>query len=392
MTIKRLLRGAFLVIISVSVLLLIIVLMLKSNLQKTYEAADYRYSVSHLAKQAESDSLMLTQLARHYIATLDEQYLRAYEKLVGQIEGTEAGPDGRKISYLDRLRQAGVQEDELSSLKQSVDVSLALVKTEEAAFALIAPFADKSPAQLSAAEQQQWLQAVDKVTNTAYVADAKRTLSPVGTFIQTIEQRAQSTLEGYQDSAASISIFSILAVVFIILLLVAVYFWLEKRVIHSTDVLIEKTSKIAEGNLREKLSDQGSDEFAAVARAFNQMVKRLSDVLHAIQQQADGATHAASQLNQVAEHSARLNEQQNQALEIISSSVYENATAVKEVAQNCNTAAQSAGQTDSIARNGVNIVQQSIQSVQKVSSALRQSTQAIDELATRWAICQRYWM
>ncbi len=157
MTIKLLLRSAFGSIIAIALVLLVVVLMLKNNLQHSFDAADHRYNASHLAKLASEQSNELTALARQYVVTLEPEYLRAYNLLVAQIEGNAAWDDGSTIAYLDQLRKAGVQEDDLVYLKESVSLSLKLVNTEEEAFELVEPFKQKSPNMLTPTEREAWL-------------------------------------------------------------------------------------------------------------------------------------------------------------------------------------------------------------------------------------------
>ncbi|GAA0340949.1 methyl-accepting chemotaxis protein [Bowmanella denitrificans] len=380
MTIKNLLRIAFGVTIAVAALLLLIVLLLKQNLADSFEAAEYRYQSSHLAKLSATNSSMLTMLARHYVVTLDSQYLNAYNLLVEQIQGNAKWDDGQTTGYLDRLRALGISSDELVYLEESNKLSMALVNTEVAAFELVEPFRHKDITTLDDSERQSWLKAVDMLHNQAYERETKKIKAPVEKFILAIDKSSQQALDNTQASADNFSMLSVLAVVVIIAMLILCYWWLEKRVVHTSRSLIAKAVRIAEGDLTEQISMPGSDELAQLAAAFNLMIDKLSELLGKIRSQAELASKASAVLSDIAQKSAALSEEQNNAIEMISSSVYENSTAVKEVAQNCNEAADSASRADDMTTSGQQTVVQSVGSVEQVSEVLRSATEGLQDL------------
>lgn len=382
MTIKLLLRSAFGAIIAIALLLLIIVLLLKNNLQQSFEAADHRYTASHLAKLASIQSSELTALARQYVVTLEPEYLRAYNELVAQIEGKAAWEDGSSASYMQRLRDAGIDEDDLAYLKESVTLSLNLVDTELAAFELVERFSHKLPATLNPGEREDWLMAVDLLHNASYMQEVANITKPVDGFIDIITQSSEAMLQSTQNDADTMSWVSIFAVMTIIAALILCYLWLNKRVIHATAALTDKARIIADGDLTKRLHIEGDNELTQLGNAFNHMVDNLCELLNAINKQSKAANHAAGSLQTVANESAALADKQSDAIKVISSSVYENAAAVKEVAQSCNTAASSATETDQVATEGLSVVQNSIQSVNEVSESLKKSTEGLSKLTS----------
>ncbi|MBT1064449.1 methyl-accepting chemotaxis protein [Bowmanella sp. Y26] len=380
MTIKNLLRLAFGVTIGVAALLLLIVLLLKQNLTDSFNAAEFRYQSSHLAKLSATNSATLTLLARHYVVTLEEKYLDAYNLLVEQIQGNAKWEDGRATGYLERLRELGIDSSDLAYLEESNELSMALVNTEVAAFDLVAPFKHKNINDLTEQERLSWLKAVDMVHNQAYENETDKIKAPVDKFIEAIAVSSHQALEETQSSADRYSFMSVAAVLVIIIMLILCYWWLERRVIRTSHSLIAKALLIAKGDLTEQISMPGTDELAQLASAFNLMIDKLSELLSKIRDQAEQANKASVVLSDIARQSANLSGSQNNAIEMISTSVYENSNAVKEVAQNCSEAADSASRADEMTNSGQLTVQQSVASVEQVSQVLQTATQGLHEL------------
>ena len=113
------LRTVFALAITIAAGLLIIILLLKTGLSDSQQSAQQRYQLSHFAKLSASNSIKLTELARQYVVTLQPSYKKQYYELVNQIEGTEPWLDGRKKSYIDRLKEFNVNEQELALLNKS---------------------------------------------------------------------------------------------------------------------------------------------------------------------------------------------------------------------------------------------------------------------------------
>ncbi|MEZ7276460.1 hypothetical protein [Pseudoalteromonas sp. 68 DY56-GL68] len=145
MSIRYLLRAVFAATITLAAGLLIIILMLKSGLSDSQQAAQQRYELSHLAKLSSSNSIKLTELARQYVVTLQSKYKQQYFELVGQIQGDIAWLNGEKKSYLARLQAYNVDKSDLALLAESNELSLKLVETEEQAFALVDHLVGQDP-------------------------------------------------------------------------------------------------------------------------------------------------------------------------------------------------------------------------------------------------------
>lgn len=380
MTIRLILRVVFGFTVAAAAILLLITLLLKTSLEASEEAANKRFELTNLAEMADNNSARLTRLARQYVITLNPEFLNEYDTLVRQIKGEVAWPDGRKIAYLDWLEGAGVVSDDLAILEKSTQRSLNLVKTEVRAFDLVKPLAGKRVENLTEPQHAQRNQAVDLLFNQSYQDNKATIAAPVDEFIEIINNKSLQGVVESRNKVGTLSSISLGLVVLIIIILVLCYLKLESRVIKTTKNLVFEAKRIASGDLSHKIEFTGNDEISQLSQSFNIMVERLSDLLREIATQAEYAQSSSQELDQIAQGARELNDVQNEAIEIISSSVYENSVAVKEVAKNCVDAAESAEHVERQTTEGGLVVREGIASVQSVASVMSESIARLADL------------
>lgn len=374
------LRTVFAVTIVIASALLIIILLLKQGLLNSEHAAQKRYELSHFASLAATNSAKLTNLARQHVVTLEPEYKNQYNQLVAQINGQAAWLDGSKQSYINRLKAYQVDSDDLATLAKSTELSMALVATEVEAFKLVEPLIGLTSTDLTPQQQATWLKAIKLLTDKNYTNETDKIKQPVNQFLDSVDSKSLNLVEQNSHYVERLSYTSIFLVALIIVILILCYLQLEKRVIRTTSNLVEEAKRIASGDLSRTIEFTGNDEISLLSKSFNTMVARLSELLKQIHLQSEQAQSSASELDQISQQAKHLNDQQNQAIEVISSSVYENSTAVKEVSQNCVDAANSAVEADDKTQAGIIVVNQGIQSVEEVARILTESITHLTEL------------
>ncbi|MEE2000875.1 methyl-accepting chemotaxis protein [Alkalimonas sp. MEB108] len=381
MTIKLMFRIGLGAALAATLVLLLIVLALRSTMLQTQQLQDYRYQAYQLGQDSSLNSTQLTMLARQYIATLDRHYLQQYNDLVAVIQGESAGADGRRLSYVDRLRAMNFTQAELQQLERSNQLSMALIATEEAAFALVESMAGQDPASLTQQQLAAWVQAHALLNGRAYMTEVSAIMQPVAQFEQMLDERTASSVAQVQQRLALIVAISLIAVLTIILVLAICYWLIEQRVIRPTDRLLGQVRVISQGDLSQPVAASSKqDEIGLLTQAFGTMTEQLNQLLQQIYQQAQSAHQSASELTQVATQTAQINEEQQASIQVISSSVYQNTQAVREVASNCSHAAKDASNADQQTEQGQQVVHDSIGAVASLSDSLKASTQDLAEL------------
>ncbi|MEN3157602.1 methyl-accepting chemotaxis protein [Alkalimonas sp. NCh-2] len=381
MTIKWMFRIGLGAALVSTLVLLLIVLALRSTMLQTQQLQDYRYQAYQLGQLSSQNSSRLTMHARQYIATLDPRYRQAYNELVAQIQGQSAGGDGRRLSYIERLREMNFTAEELQLLQRSNQLSMALVATEERAFELVKQLTGQNPATLQANDMARWVQAHQLLNDQAYMTEVAAIMQPVTEFERRLEQRTAEAVHQVQQRLAVIVAISLLAVLIISIMLAVCYWLIERRVIQPTDRLLKQVTVISEGDLSQPILASGkNDEIGKLTQAFCRMSEQLNQLLHQISLQASQAHSSASELTEVAKQTATINEQQQATIQIISSSVYQNTEAVREVASNCSLAAQDASNADQQTAEGQQVVKASIEAVTSLSEILQASNRDLAEL------------
>lgn len=380
LSIRYMLRAVFAATITLAAVLLVIILLLKEGLADSQYAAQQRYSLSHLAKLSSSNSIKLTELARQHVVTLKQTYKDDYFELVGQIQGDVAWLNGEKKSYITRLKQYNVDASDLALLEKSNNLSLGLINTEEKAFAMVANLIGKSPNTLNEKEKNDWVEAISLLTDMAYMIEVDKIQQPVEAFLSSIKAKSATRVSDNNSRVTSLSFISTLVVLAIIFTLILCYLQLEKKVIKATQRLIIEANRISQGDLSRYIEHSGNDEIAKLADSFNLMIDKLSNLLKEINSQSEQAHISANNLDEVSQQAKMLNDKQSHAIEIISSSVYENSTAVKEVSQNCAEAAQSATSANEKTQQGLSVVVQGIRSVESVATTLTESLGDLNNL------------
>ncbi len=380
LTIRFLLRTVFAATITLAAGLLFIILFLQSGQDESMESAQQRYELSHLAQFSSSNSIRLTELARQHVVTLDPRYEVEYHHLVDQIQGKAAWLNGQKKNYVQRLKAFNVATDDLALLQKSNDLSLKLVETEEKAFSLVSDLLGRDTNNLTVSEHKRWVQAIRLLTNDAYMAEVEKIQQPVKAFLNSIEEKSAAEVKNNHDRVVTLSLVSTALVLTIIATLIVCYWQLEKKVIKATHALINEAKRISEGDLSRYIDHKADDEIGQLAVSFNIMVDKLSQLLKEIHNQSEQAQVAAKSLDEISQQAKTLNDIQSQAIEVISSSVYENSTAVKEVSQNCAEAASSATAANQKTKEGLQVVQQGVSSVESVADTLTKSLTDLNQL------------
>ena len=153
------------------------------------ESAQQRYELSHLAKFSSSNSFTLQNLLST-CCNLRPSIVE-YQNLVDQIQGKAAWLNGEKKSYVQRLRAFNVAADDLALLQKSNDLSLKLVETEEKAFSLVSDLLGRDTNNLTVSEHKRWVQAIELLTNAAYMAEVEKIQQPVKAFLSSIEKKCR---------------------------------------------------------------------------------------------------------------------------------------------------------------------------------------------------------
>ena len=135
-----------------------------------------------------------------------------------------------------------------------------------------------------------------------------------------------------------------------------------------------------DGDLTQRLSEDGNDELVSMANNFNAFVGKIEDTISQVKNATDQVGGAAKQLNEVIQVTQETMSQQQGESQVVATAVTEMASTIKEIAANAEGAAASADEANSQAESGKNIVEQAAQSVNTLATEVKQAATVINEL------------
>ncbi|MCG8519172.1 MAG: methyl-accepting chemotaxis protein [Pseudomonadales bacterium] len=138
-----------------------------------------------------------------------------------------------------------------------------------------------------------------------------------------------------------------------------------------------------EGDLRQRLPDEGSDELAELGRGFNAFAGRIQDTVRQVGATTEQLASAAEQLSQVAAQTRQSVQEQGSETDQIASAINEMAATIQQVSGNASTVESSASDADRLAREGGETIAQAQGSVNELSKDIELSAANIDALAKK---------
>lgn len=115
----------------------------------------------HMMSESSND---LTNNARYYVATKNPLWREQFEKVLKQRSGEISSDDGRRISFVDRVKEFEYNKDELEVYEQAVKLSNNLAVRETEAFKIIS---DIREGKIKNVDDQE-ARAIDLVFGTEY--------------------------------------------------------------------------------------------------------------------------------------------------------------------------------------------------------------------------------
>ena len=140
---------------------------------------------------------------------------------------------------------------------------------------------------------------------------------------------------------------------------------------------------IAQGNLRERFTDESPDEAGALIRAMSSMQHQLRDTITDINRSANQLGVTSQELHAVTDQSARIMQQQSSEVDMAATAVTELTTAIEEVARSAAATSNNSNDADATARSGQQQVQQTIAAIQSLEQELQASRGGVEQLSNR---------
>ncbi len=139
-----------------------------------------------------------------------------------------------------------------------------------------------------------------------------------------------------------------------------------------------------DGDLTQRLDASGDDEVASIARAFNEFVSKIHDVISHVRTSADGVAQASRELTSASDTISGSAQEQASSLEETAASLEQITSTVRQNADNAQTANQLANSAREVAEKGGSVVSNAVSAMSEINASSRRIADiitTIDEIA-----------
>ena len=138
-----------------------------------------------------------------------------------------------------------------------------------------------------------------------------------------------------------------------------------------------------EGDLRQRLPDEGKDELAELGRRFNAFVVKIQNTMQQVGVTTEQVASAAEELSRVATETRGSVQKQGSETDQIASAINEMAATIQQIAGNANEVESAASDADRMARDGGETISSAQGAVHKLSGEIESTADSINALAEK---------
>lgn len=160
------------------------------------------------------------------------------------------------------------------------------------------------------------------------------------------------------------------------------FYVIYTKTIHPLNAMRRSMTKFSEGNgdLTQRLPDEGKNEIGSVVDEFNKFVAMLHHLIMDISQTVVQVTGAAKNMSVIAKETFNGVVQQQSETDQIATAVNELSATVEEVAHNTASASEAAQEADNAAHEGMKLVNQMISATGAMALEVEKTSKVINEL------------
>ena len=186
-----------------------------------------------------------------------------------------------------------------------------------------------------------------------------------------------------RDIASTAKIGVITAIIIALILVTLFAFLLTRSIVTPLRGAVKFAETIAQRDLTQHISVQGSDEPAQLLRQLIETQRELRDSMGQIAQSSQQLASTSEELSSVTDDSSRTIQQQTEELEQAATAVNELTTAVENVAHDAQSASEASDAADERAQFGNDRVIKTVTAIEELSQEIGDSSNNVTELAEK---------
>ncbi|MBI2837659.1 MAG: methyl-accepting chemotaxis protein [Acidobacteria bacterium] len=191
---------------------------------------------------------------------------------------------------------------------------------------------------------------------------------------------SKDTYDATAEMARGDSRRALIAAILCALLATALGYFTSRTVAMQTSAILQVVTKVAQGDLRENVAADSTDEIGRLAAQVNKMIDDLRGITGRMRDATSRIGAASQELSATAEQSAQGSGRQKVQTEQVATAIEEMSATVLEVSENSNRAADAARAASSTAEAGGGVVGEVVDAMQAIAGTVNQSASTVRAL------------
>lgn len=206
-----------------------------------------------------------------------------------------------------------------------------------------------------------------------------------GVYVTDIEAVVAGAREEIDEAMASALGFILLATLIVVVIALVIGLIIGRTVTVPLNKVSGIMQEIADGDgdLRQRLPEDGNDELAELGRRFNHFVIKIQDTMREVGATTDQVASAAEELSRVANETRQSVQEQGSETDQIASAITEMAATIQQISGNANEVEGAASDADRMAREGGETITSAQGSVNQLSQEMEEAAISINALAEK---------
>lgn len=333
-----------------SILLIFVVLMLRSNYVDVQEAVSRQAEFRQLGFDLENASDYLTNEARKYVQFGNKTYYDNYWREVNETKTRDR--------VVERLKELNAPKEELDLIEQAKQSSDTLVQIEDAA--------------MKAVEAGDFEEARRLMFDDQYDNNKQIIMAPISEFQTIMNTRAEQASQKAED-AFHMYLYITIAIIILVAAVMLLSIVLLSMKLKPLQSIVSKLHEIAnnEGDLTSRLPVSSKDEIGELSRSFNQMLSSYQEFVRNIISSAQHVGASAEQISATTEEVASGTQSQAESAQHINALFRELNEGMESISKNAEDAAGLSDNMSKVAQEGGGIIEMTIQGISRLSEQIR---------------------
>lgn len=223
----------------------------------------------------------------------------------------------------------------------------------------------------------------------AFVAEqrGRRAMVRIRDLFEQFESREQTLITERQAEAADQTALTraimLLGGLLVIAVAVAAAWIIKRQLEKRLDAAISVASGIADGNLSQRIDEDGKDEVAVLLSAMSNMQTQLRQMMGEIKQAAGELNSSSQSVSSTAEELSATSQEQSDSSDAIATSVQQLSASIQHVADNAEEAGRIATSSSEETNSSAQVVEQTVQSMERIAQVVRKASDEVIELGVQ---------